>query len=165
MPETDPKILLAHILHARHNPDVVQALLQDLVDEKGPEEIIYNLAHAVMGVTQVLHQMCHLSDNLDRMVDTMVAGGPGALNARFTDSLDEEKLLSEEYSRHVFQELIDGTDPQDRIWSLTTMPNGQRVVTLDGSGFHRRVFAIVGASDENVTAFKDLMVRYEQELK
>lgn len=165
MPETDRQILLARILTARHDPDEVQALLQDLVNDTGPEEIIHSMAHVIAGTTQVLHQMCHLSENLDRMVDTMVAGGPGALNARFTDALDEEKMLSEEYSRHVFQELTDGTTPADRIWSVTTMSNGQRVVTLDGTGFNRRVFAIVGATEENIDAFKDLMVRYEQELK
>ena len=38
MPETERQILLARILNARHDPDEIQALLQDLVDE-GAQEV------------------------------------------------------------------------------------------------------------------------------
>ena len=162
----DARNIVLHMLEERHDPEAVLAYLEaHIMEAQDGAEGVQDVIVAAVAMNQLVHQFGHLIPRLDAMLDTMVAAGPDALNADVMEDLDPDRFHSEEYAREVFTEYTEGTDPQDRVWTTTTLPNGLKAVSLDGPDFNARVLAFHGASDADVEEFKDKMIRMERDTK
>lgn len=163
----DRKELIHQLVAHRHDSDDALTVLQMYIEDTDGDAVqtIHDLCYATLQLTQLVHRLGHIHPKIDRMLEAMLMHGPDALDADITQSVPLAKLMTDEYTRKVFDALTEGTNPQDRVWDVIDIQGDHRAITLEGSGFPKKVFGLVGATPEMVEAFKARMVQYEADLK
>ena len=158
-----PHELLYYLVKHRHDPEDTFDIMKEYIEgyDGDVEDLAHDLGHAMLAAAQLIHRMSHPA--VTRIIDMLVHNGPDALDVDIAESVTIDKLMTDDFTRKVYDTLTRDTNPADRVWTIDKVDDENKGVILKGTGFKPRVFGMIGAPDETVKAFKNRMMQYEKE--